>query len=480
MRGRDAYRIVQSPGTASDHDDHTMKNALPLTVLAAALAAGAFATMPASSAQPQDAGSNAVATEQRPVTAFGAIELAGPYRVVIDAQAKPSLELSGERKQLADVETFVRGDTLVVRPVQRNGFFFSFGKRREMVTVRIGAAGLQRLTVTGSGDVDIDRIAADRFTLTDTGPGDVRASGTVRQLTVASSGSGDLNLHRLKAGDVDLTMNGPGDVHLSDVGGTLSAQVGGSGDLDVDGLRATKVTARMRGPGDVKLTGSARDLDLEMSGSGDFEGCDLRIDGGAHTVQRGPGNACVAGTIRKLDGEVDGSGELAVRGLQAGAAQLRMNGPGNVALAGTAGELSVEIGGSGDLDAGSLKAGKVTVRSRGPGGVTLATVGDMLDAELHGSGGLSASLAGKRLLLRMNGPGDARIDGTVAQVDAQISGSGSLDGRGLTANHADIVVHGPGTASVNVVDKAAGRADAKTVVRGQLLLVDRSGSHTSR
>ncbi|MFS2020403.1 DUF2807 domain-containing protein, partial [Massilia sp. CT11-108] len=60
-----------------------MKNALKLTVLAAALAAGAFVTMPASFAQPQETGN---ATERRAITAFSAIELAGPYHVVIDAQ----------------------------------------------------------------------------------------------------------------------------------------------------------------------------------------------------------------------------------------------------------------------------------------------------------------------------------------------------------------------------------------------------------
>ncbi len=476
LHRRSACRIVQSPGAAADNHDDTMKNALKLTVLAAALAAGAFVTMPASFAQPQETGN---ATERRAITAFSAIELAGPYHVVIDAQAKPSLELSGERKQLADIETVVRGDTLVVRPVQRNGFFFNFGKRRETVTVRIGASALKRLTVAGSGDVEIDRINAERFTLAGNGPGDVHASGTVRQLTVTSSGSGDLELQHLKAGDVDLALNGPGDVELADVSGTLSVQAGGSGDLEADGLRASKVTARMRGPGNVKLSGSARELDLEMSGSGDFEGCDLRVDGGARSVQRGPGNACLAGAIRKFDGEVDGSGELAVRGLQAGTAQLRMNGPGNVALAGTVGDLNVELAGSGDLDAAGLKASKATVRARGPGGVTLANVGDTLDAALSGSGGLKASMSGKRLLLRMNGPGDARIDGNVAQVDAQIAGSGSLDGHGLTAAHADIVVHGPGTASVNVVSQPD-RADTKTVARGQLLLVDRSGSHTAR
>jgi len=377
-----------------------MKTALKLTVLAAALAAGAIATMPVSVAQPQDAGT-ASATEQRPVAAFSAIELAGPYHVVIDAQAKPSLALSGARKQLAEVETVVRGDTLVVRPVQRNGFFFNFGKRQETVTIRIAATALKRLTVAGSGDVEIAHIGGERFALAGNGPGDVHARGAVRQLSVTSSGSGsgDLDLHDLKAADVDVTLNGPGDVRLSDVAGTLAVQQGGSGDLEADGLRTTRVTARMHGPGNITLSGSAGDLNVESSGSGDFDG-------------------------------------------------------------------------------GGLKTARATVRGHGPGGVTLAGVTDTLDAELQGSGDLTASMAGKRLLLRLDGPGDARIDGTVAQVDAQIAGSGSLEGRGLTAAHADIAVHGPGTAAVNVTGQE--RAGARIENRAQLLLVDRSGAHPAR
>jgi len=387
-------RIVQFPRTLDD----AMKTDLKLTVLAAALAAGAIATMPVSVAQPQDAGT-ASATEQRPVAPFSAIELIGPYHVVIDAQAKPSLALSGARKQLAEVETVVRGDTLVVRPVQRNGLFFSFGKHQETVTVRIAATALQRLTVAGSGDVEIARIGGERFALAANGPGDVHASGAVRQLSVTSSGSGDLDLHDLKAADVDVALNGPGDVRLSDVAGTLAVQQGGSGDLEADGLRATRVTARMHGPGNVTLSGSAGDLDMETSGSGDFDG-------------------------------------------------------------------------------GGLKTARATVRGHGPGGVTLAGVTDTLDAELQGSGDLTASMAGKRLLLRLNGPGDARIIGTVAQVDAQIAGSGSLEGRGLTAARADIAVHGPGTAAVNLTGQE--RAGARATNRGQLLLVDRSGPHPAR
>jgi hypothetical protein len=73
-------------------------------------------------------------------------------------------------------------------------------------------------------------------------------------------------------------------------------------------------------------------------------------------------------------------------------------------------------------------------------------------------------MSGKRLLLKMDGPGDARIDGSVDQLSAQINGSGSLEGRRLNAAQTDIMVRGPGSATVN--RKADGQ-----------LLVDRSGSH---
>jgi hypothetical protein len=155
-----------------------------------------------------------------------------------------------------------------------------------------------------------------------------------------------------------------------------------------------------------------------------------------------------------------------------------MHGPGNVTLSGSAGDLDMETSGSGDFDGGGLKMVRATVRGHGPGGVTLAGVTDTLDAELQGSGDLTASMAGKRLLLRLDGPGDARIIGTVAQLDAQIAGSGSLEGRGLTAARADIAVHGPGTAAVNVTGQE--RAGARATNRGQLLLVDRSGPHPAR
>ncbi|BDT58044.1 hypothetical protein MasN3_15380 [Massilia varians] len=270
----------------------------------ALLAAGFVATQASRAEAPA-----APVTLQRTVAPFSAVELSGPYEVVLRVQGRQALTLSGEHKQFDGIETFVRGDTLVVRPVERNGFHFSWGKRRAPVIIRITASQLTSLKMSGSGDVELAQLAGERFSVSVDGPGDLRAAGAVRELVVRSSGSGDLDLHRLKAADVDLDMSGPGDVRLAGIGNVLTATVSGSGDLEALDLRLARLDARMRGPGGMTVTGSARELRLEASGSGDFEACSLAA-GAASTVQRGPGSACVAGDIRRFDAEVGGSGDL--------------------------------------------------------------------------------------------------------------------------------------------------------------------------
>lgn len=467
-----AWPIVQAPDVSAHNKN--MKTALKPALLAAAIAGCVFATQASRAEAP-----TTPVSQQRQLPAFSAIELSGPYEVVVRAQGRQAVELSGERKLLDEIDTFVRGDTLVVRPVQRNGFHFSWGKRRDAVVIHITASQLKSLKMSGSGDVALAQLAGDRFSLHLDGPGDLQASGAVRELAVRASGSGDADLHLVKAANVDLNMSGPGDVRLAGIGNELAATLSGSGDLDADGLRLARLHARMSGPGGMTLSGSARELRAEIGGSGDFDACALVVDA-ASTVQRGPGNACVAGNIRKFDAEVSGSGELEARGLQAASAIVRLSGPGSAALSGSVGDLTADVSGSGDLEAGELKVGRAAIKARGPGGIALARVSDTLDAELHGSGDLNASIDGKRLLLKITGPGAAHVEGKVELVKARLSGSGGLEGRRLAAGRADITVSGPGSAVVNVVGQegqrnARGRA-ARGEPHGRLLLVDRSGS----
>ena len=90
-----------------------MHTALERIALAAAIACGTLAFQPVHAADEQRESAPHAITERRPAGAFSAIELSGPYDVVIRAQSATGLSVTGERKQIDGVETFVRGDTLV-------------------------------------------------------------------------------------------------------------------------------------------------------------------------------------------------------------------------------------------------------------------------------------------------------------------------------------------------------------------------------
>ena len=305
-------------------------------------------------------------TEQRSVGAFSAIELSGPYDVTIDAQGRSGLRLSGQRKQLDGVEVFVRGDTLVVRPAQSRVFQFGFNKRRETVTIDIGTPQLNSLTMSGSGDVTLAQVNGERIALQVDGPGDLQASGAVRDLALRVSGSGDADLQRVRASKVELTMSGPGDVRLADIDQDLQARLSGSGDLDADGLRLARLDARQTGPGGMRLRGSSVEVRAEITGSGDFDACELAA-GRVSTRQTGPGNACIGGAITQLDAEIKGSGDFTARALRAQAAIVRLDGPGNATLGGTVDDLKAAMSGSGDLDGSRLTAGRADIAVNGPG-----------------------------------------------------------------------------------------------------------------
>jgi hypothetical protein len=166
------YRSGSASRGLQERDD--MHTALKQTSLAVAFAAGLLTTA-AIQAAPAD-----TISEQRPVGAFRAIELSGPYHVIIKAQGKPALTLSGERRQVAEIETVVSGDTLIVRPIRREGFHFTFGGRRDRVTIHITAAMLASLNMNGGGDVELEQLAGDRFSINADGSGELHAAGAVR------------------------------------------------------------------------------------------------------------------------------------------------------------------------------------------------------------------------------------------------------------------------------------------------------------
>ena len=270
-----------------------IKQTIRHTTLAAALL---FTALAAGHAHADSKADSSFTTERRTVAPFSSIHLGIPYQVIITADTGNTIELSGPRDKLADIETSVSGDTLTVRRPARSGWSFNFSSGKDgkpPLTVRISAANLKLLRNGGSGDVELQQFHGGALTLISSGSGDVQASGDTGALTVTSSGSGDLDLRRLKAASLDIIASGSGDVNASGVTNDLNVAVSGSGDIDITGIRAGQINASVRGSGDITLDGSARDLHAELSGSGELD---------AHRLTTG-----------RADVKVSGSGEATVR-----------------------------------------------------------------------------------------------------------------------------------------------------------------------
>ncbi|WP_229223607.1 GIN domain-containing protein [Duganella sp. sic0402] len=378
MGSDSAAGLTYRPVIATFDTRTTMKQTIQHAALASAMLLAMAGAHAADSKQNASYGS-----ETRNVAAFSNINLIGPFRVIVTPDAGNAIELSGPSQRLSEIETSVSGDTLTVRyqSRQKKGWTinFNWGKdTRQELTVRINAANLKSLRNAGSGDVDLQRFQGKQLTLVSDGPGDLRASGKVEQLSVTANGSGDLDLRSLQTGGLNLQMNGPGDVDAGNVTQDLNLVVNGSGDLDISNLHAGKVSASLHGPGSVALQGTAKEVRADISGSGDLDACSLSTEA-ASAVLRGPGEACLAGNIKKLDAEVHGSGDLEVRGLEAQNVRARLTGPGNMTLSGNAAVLSAQISGSGDLNAQQLNTRQSDVTVRGPGNAVVA-VADKTDA----------------------------------------------------------------------------------------------------
>lgn len=117
------------------------------------------------------------------------------------------------------------------------------------VTVDRIAAGDFTGTLTGSGTLALPAVATEAMTMNLTGSGTIRAAGTTHRLSVNLTGSGDIDAPRLVAQAATVSSTGSGSLKTMVDGGATVAMMG-SGDVDL-GPRARCSTTKM-GSGSVR------------------------------------------------------------------------------------------------------------------------------------------------------------------------------------------------------------------------------------
>ena len=230
-------------------------------------------------------GSGNVVEETRPISGVTGVDLATIGNVIIEIGEKESLRIEAEDNLMKYFETDMRGETLKIstnpstvnlRPTKPVYFFLTV-KDLERVSIS-GSGDIQvpdlessqfNVDIGGSGDINMGDLRADRLEINIGGSGDVSTGRViVPSLRVKINGSGDITLMELKADDLSLNVNGSGNLRIDDGNvGEQDIDINGSGNFQAEDLASKVTNINIGGSGDITVW-VVDTLDVRIMGSG--------------------------------------------------------------------------------------------------------------------------------------------------------------------------------------------------------------------
>jgi len=193
--------------------------------------------------------------EERPVGSFKNIITGGPLTVKITMGNKESLRLEGDQEAIANLTTEVSAGILTIKPKTKWSDWSRKYNRAE-VTVYITAKKINSLTMSGSGNIEVENtINSPELIAILSGSGGITATANVKTFTGTISGSGSIKLSG-KADNSNLTLSGSGGFKGKDFTvNDLSAQISGSAGIYITANKT--IEAVISGSGNIRYSGNA-------------------------------------------------------------------------------------------------------------------------------------------------------------------------------------------------------------------------------
>jgi hypothetical protein len=207
----------------------------------------------------------ALNSEDRHLSGFNAVSVAGSFDVYITQGSTESVKVEAASDVIDRIVTEVEGGVLKIYIKNNNGFNWSWGNKKMIVYVSI--KDVNAVSLTGSGDVYFKNgLRAPSLKLKLTGSGDLTGKVDVKSLESSVSGSGDITVSG-RAENSSVSVVGSGDFTGQNLTTTnTTVKVAGSGDARVNA--ADKIDASVVGSGDVHYTGAAKNISSSKAGSG--------------------------------------------------------------------------------------------------------------------------------------------------------------------------------------------------------------------
>lgn len=209
-------------------------------------------------------GNGKVETHKRIADAFTGIRSEGSFDVFIVYDSVQSVSVEAETNLQAYIETEVSGSDLVIKSRGHKNLCNNFPIR-----IFIRTPFLERIDLSGSGNVDCSSINTSMLDLQLSGSGKISVITSGDKIKAKLSGSGGINLSG-KADETNLIIKGSGDIRSYNLEQeTCFADISGSGSMF---LKVNKfLDVKISGSGDVHYTGNPF-VKTDISGSGKVTG----------------------------------------------------------------------------------------------------------------------------------------------------------------------------------------------------------------
>lgn len=197
---------------------------------------------------------------------FSEIKLFGGGNINYRQDSRSHIELYGSDNILPLIETYVEGNTLIIKP--KKGVNIWKGK----LDINISAPEVNKLSVNGSGNVKFTNgiKTSKNVELQINGSGDIEGEGFhCNKMGVSINGSGNVRLQKIESRECQASISGSGDIKLN--GNTLQAQysIAGSGSIQAADVQSENTKASIAGSGNISCYASQK-LVAHVAGSGDI------------------------------------------------------------------------------------------------------------------------------------------------------------------------------------------------------------------
>jgi len=193
-------------------------------------------------------GSGKIVTEERDVSGFDQILLAGPGDLTITQGETESLTITADDNLMDYIQSTVDGSTLMlgVDVDDLSDVITTFNPTR--LEYDLVVKDLSSLNLAGSGNASMDAL--------DTG-----------EMILTVAGSGNITINNLTADRVETNLPGSGNVELSGSAPDQMVTIAGSGNYIASNLESNIAHVFIGGSGNVTVWASD-DLDINIAGSG--------------------------------------------------------------------------------------------------------------------------------------------------------------------------------------------------------------------